>query len=351
MSYDVLVAPDLLHQVGRIVADRASAHRYAIITDSNLVDSHAAAVLSEISQVGDVSLFSFPAGEANKTRATWSRLTDEILAAGFGRDSAIVGVGGGVVGDMAGFVAATYMRGIPVIQIPTTLLAMIDSSIGGKTGVDVSAGKNLVGAFHQPAVVIEDPAVLATLPPNEIRNGLAEAIKHGAIADEEYFTHLAQNSTISAGPLMTDLVARSVRIKAAVVAEDELEGGKRAILNFGHTVGHAVELATEFSVQHGEAVAIGMIAESKIGEELGVTSRGTTDRIIDALIGAGLPTSIPPQINAADLIELMKTDKKARAGTVRFSLLKRVGESALADVSNWTHNVPEALLTNYLAGS
>jgi 3-dehydroquinate synthase len=339
-----MVGNGIVAEIARILGDRAPAHRYAVVTDSNLAESHAAAVAESISKTSSVSVFTFPAGEAHKTIETWTNVTDAMLAEGFGRDSTVVGVGGGVVGDMAGFVAATYMRGIPVVHIPTSLLAMVDSSIGGKTGVDVAAGKNLVGAFHQPSVVITDPETLSTLPADELRNGMAEAVKHGAIADSEYFGTLSGLLEIPTGALMTDVVAESVRIKTSVVSQDEFESGKRAILNFGHTIGHAIEFATGFSTSHGEAVAIGMVAEAHAGERLGVTEAGTSDRLQACLAGLGLPVSLPAGMKASHLIELMQNDKKARLGSVRFSLLEKIGAAANNGVSEWTHEVDRLIV-------
>src|SRR6185312_7677005 len=214
----------------------------------------------------NVQLFEFPAGEWNKTRETWARLSDRLLEHQFGRDSAVIALGGGVVGDVAGFVAATYLRGIPYVQVPTSLLAMIDSSIGGKTGVDVTAGKNLIGAFHQPRLVVADLDVLSSLPRSQLAAGIAEAVKHGVIADAEYFAFLeATPDAILRGDAaaVERLVTRSIEIKAAVVAEDEREMGRRAILNFGHTVGHAIEATVKYDMLHGEAVAIGMAYEAE----------------------------------------------------------------------------------------
>jgi 3-dehydroquinate synthase len=265
-----------------------------------------------------------PAGEAHKTRATWAELTDGLLAAGCGRDTVIVAVGGGVVGDVAGFVAATYLRGVPVVQVPTSLLAMIDAAIGGKTAVDVPAGKNLVGAFHPPALIAIDPPLLATLPARELRAGLAEAIKHGAIRDAAYLDALAPDLAAlgdpaqATSPVMRALIERSVAIKAAVVAADPTERGERAILNFGHTLGHAIEAASGFALRHGEAIAIGMVLEARLGERLGVTARGVADRLEALLTDAGLPTH--SDLPAADLLARTRTDKKNAAGRVRYAL-------------------------------
>jgi 3-dehydroquinate synthase len=241
---------------------------------------------------------------------------------------------------MAGFVAATFMRGIPVVQIPTTLLAMIDASIGGKTGVDTPTGKNLVGAFHPPGAVIIDPAVLDTLPLEHLRTGLAEAIKHGVIADEAYFSfleELAPRLLASAAPREPDtlqvlarLIEWSVQIKAGVVAHDEREHGVRKILNFGHTIGHAIELLSNFSLAHGDAVAIGMVLESTAAEQAGVTDCGTTDRIVRMLRHVGLPTIRPAGPTPDQIIDLMLGDKKSRAGAIEYAVPIRLGVMANA---------------------
>jgi 3-dehydroquinate synthase len=295
-----------------------------------------------------------PAGESNKTREVWARLTDDMLAKGYGRDSAVIALGGGVVGDLAGFVAATFMRGIPVIQVPTTLLAMIDASIGGKTAVDTPAGKNLVGAFHPPAAVIIDPQVLTTLPLRELRAGFAEAFKHGVIADEPYLNDVANSASglLSAdgqkGDSMLSLIVRSVEIKADVVSRDEREGGLRQILNFGHTIGHAVELVSGYSLLHGEAVAIGMALESELAEQIGLAQTGTAARVSSALKSAGLPTALPSGSDGEAVIEAMRSDKKGRSGRTRFALPLRIGAMAGAD-TGWTVSVRDDQLREVLA--
>ncbi|HKG95018.1 MAG TPA: 3-dehydroquinate synthase family protein, partial [Gemmatimonadaceae bacterium] len=254
-SYTVIIEPGSLDSIGEVARRTAPAHRYVVITDDRVGPIYAARVRAAMG-AGRVDVLSVPAGEAHKTRESWARLTDEMLAAGAGRDTTVIALGGGVVGDLAGFVAATFMRGVPVIQLPTTLLAMIDSSIGGKTGVDTPAGKNLVGAFHRPAAVIADPLTLTTLPPSQLRAGLAEAIKHGAIVDAEYFERLRADADALVDPAragggrMRDVIARSVEIKAEVVRRDEREGGLRKILNFGHTIGHAVESLSGYALLH-----------------------------------------------------------------------------------------------------
>jgi 3-dehydroquinate synthase len=257
------------------------------------------------------------------------------------------------VGDVAGFVAATYLRGVPYVQVPTTLLAMIDSSIGGKTGVDVPAGKNLLGAFHQPRLVVVDPDVLTTLPRAQLIAGMAEAVKHGVIADADYFAFLEASHgralARDAGAI-DRLVTRSIEIKAAVVAEDERELGRRAILNFGHTVGHAVEAATKFTLLHGEAVAIGMAYEARLAEELTLAAPGTAQRIRSLLERVGLPLERPAGAEVEALLIAMRLDKKARAGAVRFALPQTVGSMYGNDEQGWTVAAPEELVREVLSG-
>src|SRR5882672_11368545 len=271
-SYDIVIGRGLLADLPAFVKTACPASRYVVITDSHVAKLYGEQVMARFHEAKlPVELLEFPAGEWNKTRETWASLSDRMLAAQLGRDSAVIALGGGVVGDLAGFVAATYLRGIPCIQVPTTLLAMIDSSIGGKAGVDVPAGKNLLGAFHQPRLVVVDTAVLASLAPAQLIAGMAEAVKHGVIADADYFAFLegSHGRALARDPAAIDrLVTRSIEIKAAVVADDEREMGRRAILNFGHTVGHAVEAATQFTMLHGEAVAIGMAYEARLAEAL-----------------------------------------------------------------------------------
>ncbi len=298
-------------------------------------------------------MLTFPAGEPSKTRDTWSRLTDALLDQGFGRDSGIVSVGGGVTGDLAGFVAATFLRGVPWLQVPTTLLAMVDAAVGGKTGVDTPGGKNLVGAFHQPAAILMDPTVLATLPATELRNGLAEAVKHAAILDAVHFAWLggAMRTVLARDPrAIQSLLKRNVTLKAEVVQRDEQEQGRRAILNAGHTIGHALESASGFSLSHGEGVAIGLIVEAQIGERLGVTERGTVGEISSLLESMELPVRVPRGLAPDAIMAAVRNDKKNRMSAVRLVLLARVGVVHGSDRGGWTVAVPEALLRDVLAG-
>jgi len=349
----IRIAPGLLAKAGGVTRELAPAHRYAVITDSNVGPLYAEKIRSQLEK-GSADIFTVPAGESNKTRESWARLTDQMLAKKYGRDSAVIALGGGVIGDLAGFVAATFMRGIPVVQIPTTLVAMVDASIGGKTAVDTPAGKNLVGAFHPPTAVLIDPQLLATLPLREMRAGFAEIVKHGVIADDVYLREVASGASEllsadgSASDRMLSLIVRSVEIKADIVSRDEREEGLRKTLNFGHTIGHAVELVSGYSLLHGEAVAIGMALESKLAEQIGVARTGTAATITKALQSAGLPTDLPPGIEPDAVIEAMKSDKKGVSGKTRFALPLRIGAMAGAE-TGWTVPVSDNQLREVLA--
>jgi 3-dehydroquinate synthase len=277
-----------------------------------------------------------------------------LLVRGFGRDSAVIALGGGVVGDLAGFLAATFMRGIPIVQVPTSLMAMVDSAIGGKTAVDTPAGKNLVGVFHHPAAIIVDPQVLGTLPLNEMRAGFAEVIKHGVIADEPYLRTVvggAKKLLAKDGPTSDSMLAaivHSIEIKAAVVSRDEREEGLRKTLNFGHTIGHAIELVSGYTLLHGEAIAVGMALEARLAERLGVAEPGTADAIVGALRAFSLPTTLPDSCESDAVIAAMGSDKKARGGKTRFALPRRVGSMA-GEESGWTVSVSNDQLREVLA--
>lgn len=332
--------------------------RLAIISDDIVAPLYADRVATACGAPGTpaAAVFTVAAGEASKTRDRWAQLTDEMLAGGFGRDSAIVALGGGVIGDLAGFVAATFMRGIPVIQVPTTLLAMIDASIGGKTGVNTGAGKNLVGAFHHPVLVLTDPGALRTLPAVHLRNGLAEAIKLGVIASPAEFAWIASNVAAIArdgGPaddLAVRLVRRNIELKANIVTRDEREDGLRKTLNFGHTIGHAIEVQSGYAMPHGECVAIGMVAEAHIAARLGVGDADLADSIAQVVQRAGLPTRLPNVITPAAVLAATRTDKKARAGAVEYALPVRIGLMAGRD-RGYAIPVPDALVLEALAVS
>jgi 3-dehydroquinate synthase len=339
--YPVFVGPDLLEHLPVVLSTYAPTRRVAVISDDEVGPIHGASVATTLADSGhDVTVLTFPAGEASKTRTSWSILTDGMLEAGLGRDCVVVAVGGGVTTDLAGFVAATYLRGVPIVHVPTSTLAMIDASVGGKTGVDVHAGKNLVGAFHAPRAVVADTTVLATLERARRAEGLVEAVKHGAIRDEAHFGLVVERaeSLIAAEPMAcAEVVAASVRLKAEVVAQDEFEEGVRQILNFGHTIGHAIEAAADYRIGHGRAVACGMIAEARLGEGLGVTEAGTAACLIEAL--APLTVRGEVDLDPTKARDFLGADKKSRDGQARYVLLRRIGEVARDD--GWTHEIDD----------
>jgi 3-dehydroquinate synthase len=347
-DYPVLVGVGVLADLPRLLGDHAPARRYAFISDDNVASLHGHPLMENTREAGlDAALFTFPAGEASKTRRSWSILTDELLESGFGRDSCVVAVGGGVTTDLAGFVAATYLRGVPIVQVPTSYLAMIDASVGGKTGVDVAAGKNLVGAFHPPRLVVADTHVARTLPREQRAQGLVEAFKHGAILDAAYFARLfgGVSALLEADPHAAEAaVLRSVELKADVVSQDEREGGYRQILNFGHTLGHAMEAASSYGLGHGTAVALGMVLEAEVGERLGITEPGTREDLISALDGLVDLGPVPLDLRAA--LGYLRADKKTRAQRLRLVLLRRLG--AVHPGSGWSHEVDEGLLAEVL---
>jgi 3-dehydroquinate synthase len=351
-SYDIVIGRGLLGDVAPLVQAACPAARYAVITDSHVGKLYGEQLVARCHDATlHAELFEFPAGEWNKTRETWASLSDRMLARQFGRDCAVIALGGGVVGDVAGFVAATYLRSVPYVQVPTTLLAMIDSSIGGKTGVDVPTGKNLLGAFHQPRLVVADLDTLRSLPSVQLAAGMAEAVKHGAIADGEYFAFLEgcqQAVAAQEADVLERVVRRSVEIKAEIVAADEREAGRRAILNFGHTVAHAIETTGKFAVPHGEAVAIGMAYEARLAEALGLAQPGTADRIGRLLERYGLPLELPGTATTDDLVAAMQSDKKARAGAVRFALPRAVGTMHGDARTGWTVAAPVGVLRRVL---
>jgi 3-dehydroquinate synthase len=340
-SYDILIDRGILARLPALLAEHCPAAAYAVIGDSHVAKLYGERVTTSLRAAGMVAeLLTFPAGEWNKTRDTWTALCDRMLAAHVGRDGAVLAVGGGVTGDLAGFVAATYHRGVPWVQVPTSLLAMIDSSIGGKTGVDTPQGKNLLGAFHQPRLVVADLDVLATLALPQLAAGMAEAIKHAVIADAEYFALLERSPVpvTAEGATVERVVARSVEIKAAIVSADEREAGRRAALNFGHTVGHALEATSGYALLHGEAVAIGMDLAARIAERLENWGPDSVERQRRLLHAYGLPTAIPAGVDRAQLLELTLHDKKVRAGRVRWVLPTQIGSATVTD------DVPEALV-------
>jgi 3-dehydroquinate synthase len=350
-AHDVLIGRGRLADLGDVVARCAPAHRCAVIADATVTALHGAAAAAALGAAGIDSLgLSFPPGERSKNRAEWQRLTDALLQARCGRDTTIVALGGGVSGDLAGFVAATFMRGVPLVVVPTTLLAMVDAAIGGKTAVDVPAGKNLVGAFHPPAAILTDPDLLATLPAAELRQGFAEAVKHGAIADAAHLEWIAAHAAALAAAepaALDDLVRTSVAIKAAVVGRDPWERGERASLNAGHTIAHALERCSGFAIPHGDAVAIGLVVEARAGEAAAITRPGTADALARVLLRLGLPVR-PPGLATAEVLAATRTDKKGRSGTPRYALLRRPGAIARTDNGGWTFALDDSLLARAL---
>ncbi len=351
--YAVHIEAGVLDRLPGVLSAAAPAHRYVIVTDgvvNALLGARVAGVLRDAGL--RVNIVPVPAGEAAKTIRTWEEVQEAMLGLGVGRDGCVLALGGGVVGDLAGFAAATYLRGIPVVQVPTTLLAMIDASVGGKTGVDTRAGKNLIGALHQPRAVVADPEVLATLPASELRSGLAEALKHGAIRERAYLEWIvAHAADVLAGDvaILTELIARSVRIKAAFAAADPREAGPRQALNFGHTIGHAIEALTGYALRHGHAVAVGMVAEGALGERIGVSTPGTAAVLRSAVEALGLPARVPAGIAPDDILAAVRADKKARASRPRYILLRTVGEIARAPDGAWTHPADDAAVRTALS--
>ncbi len=350
-SYPVRIGRGSLAELPKLLARHCPAHAYALIADAGVWGLHGARVRAVCSGLDQpLTIHTFKPGEQSKNRTEWSRLTDSLLATGLGRDGCVIALGGGVAGDLAGFVAATYMRGIPVVQVPTSLVAMVDASVGGKTGVDVAAGKNLVGAFHPPRFVLADPDLSVTLPRRERSQGLAEAIKHGAILDPAYFGWIERRAEdlLGGDPHATGaLVMRSVELKAHVVGEDEREAGMRQILNFGHTLGHALEAESEFRLPHGSAVAIGMVLEAQLGERLGVTERGISGRIAEVLDRAELPTRAPGRPDPETVLKLLSRDKKARSGISRYVLLARIGR--VDRRHGWSWELTRPIIEEFLA--
>ena len=351
-QYPVVIARGGLAELGNRVAEAAPAHRYALIADSQVAETCADAALASLARAGcDARLIVFPAGESNKSRSTWSSLSDEMLSGGFGRDSAIIALGGGVVGDLAGFVASTYMRGVPFVVVPTSLLAMVDASVGGKTGLDTEQVKNAIGAFHHPRLVLIDPELLATLPKPHLRAGLAEAVKTAAIRDADRFAWIEDHAGALADgelDLLTELIAACVSIKSAVVSCDPHETGLRQILNFGHTAGHALEALAGLSLLHGEAVAAGMRLEARLGEAIGVTEQGTADRLDEALEACEIPNLLDGSVSAGPLLAAAASDKKNRAGCARWVLLRRIGEVAMDESGAYSFAIDDAEALGHL---
>ncbi len=330
-KYDIRIGPGLLGQLGEWVKPLAPAPMCGVITDSNVAPKYLATARESLSAAGyRVIEHVIPAGEQHKNIQTAIGALDKLLHARVERSTPVIALGGGVVGDLAGFVAATLLRGVPFVQVPTTLLAAVDASVGGKVGIDHAAGKNLIGAFHQPRLVATDISTFATLPVDEIRGGLAECIKHGVIRDADLFAFIAGNvgKIVTADPAtMEELVTRNVKIKAAIVEEDPFEHGVRALLNFGHTFGHAMETVLNYSgITHGQAVAAGMTAASRLAHKLGRFPQEELCKLLGLLDTVELPTCCL-NIEVDKVLAAMWTDKKVKSGQIRLILPSKIGHA------------------------
>ncbi|MBI5563430.1 MAG: 3-dehydroquinate synthase [Chloroflexi bacterium] len=320
-SMSILLGADVLNALGVMLRARGLRGRVALISDSNVAPLYGERVAKSLSMSGfEPVLLRVPAGEASKTLETAGVLYEKLVEGGIERNGLIIALGGGMIGDLAGFVAATYLRGIQWIDVPTSLLAMIDASIGGKVGVDLSAGKNLVGAFHPPLLTISDMTTLHSLPGREFRSGLAEMIKAGVIGDAELFAMFE-----SGGTDLPEMMRRSIQVKVDVVREDPFERGRRAALNLGHTIGHGIESASKFELLHGEAIAIGTIAEARVAERMGLARSGVADRIERVIERVDLPTRFVG-LDIEEIIALMQADKKKKGGRLKYALPRDVGD-------------------------
>ncbi|MBN1470981.1 MAG: 3-dehydroquinate synthase [Syntrophaceae bacterium] len=328
-SYEIRIGKDILDRITLLIAKDHKAGRYVVITDNGVGMLYGKKFIHALKDIGlNASIIEFPAGEASKNINTVLEIAGKLMESGADRETCLIALGGGVVGDIAGFVASIFMRSVPYIQIPTTLVAQVDSSIGGKTGVDFSFGKNLLGTFYQPGAVFVNLSFLETLPEKEFNNGLAEIIKYGIIDDEKMFSNLEANidALRTKDPkFLLSVVENCCQIKKSVVEIDEKDHGLRRILNFGHTLGHALEAMSKFSITHGEGVAMGMVAAARISEKKGYLKSNETKRI-ETLIGkAGLPVKIPKSLDTEKIIAKLKMDKKRKGGIINFVLLKKIG--------------------------
>ncbi|MBI4284798.1 MAG: 3-dehydroquinate synthase [Chloroflexi bacterium] len=333
-SYDICVGAGILEQIGQLLREIGCQGKVVIITDTTVKGLYGVTLQDSLSAEGfSVSLLEIPPGEAQKSLETARQLYDDLSALYAERSTPVLALGGGVVGDLAGFVAATYLRGMPLVQIPTTLLAQVDSSIGGKVAVDHGRLKNMIGVFYQPRLVIADVGVLKTLDARELGNGLAEVIKYAVISDGGFFAYLENNlDRIKAldPAVLEEVVAKSAEVKARVVEKDERDTGLRNILNYGHTTGHAIEAVSDFAIAHGEAVAIGMVVAGEISHRLGMLSIGELERIARLISRAGLPARLPT-LDVDKLIEAMKHDKKVSRGKVKLVLARAIGDVFVTD--------------------
>ncbi len=310
----------------------------AVVTDENVGAAYLERVTGALTNSGfETCAVTIPAGEQYKTLETVSQLWESFSSAKIERGSTVVALGGGVVGDLAGYAASAWLRGVPWVAVPTSLLAMVDASMGGKTGFDLPQGKNLVGAFHPPRLVLADPEVLASLPEVEWINGMAEVVKHGVIADAGLFEICRREfRSLQDFGILAKLVSRAMAVKVKIIEEDPYEQGVRAALNLGHTVGHGVELASGFKLRHGEAVSIGMVVEARMAEQIGLAPRGVADEIAATLQTVGLPTEIPADLDRDAIAAAMSRDKKKAGGVVKFALPAAIGDVRVGiEIEDW----------------
>jgi shikimate kinase / 3-dehydroquinate synthase len=325
-GYDVVIQKGGLDWLGELMKERDFGKMIVVVADSNVGPLYGERVLESLDGQGfKTNLLTIPAGEQYKTLKTVSSLWHGFLGAGLDRNSTVVALGGGVTGDLSGFAASTFLRGIPWVGVPTSVLAMVDSSIGGKTACDLPEGKNLIGAFHFPGLVLSDPDTLATLPDEEVRSGLGEVVKHGVVGDRILF-QLCGRGFDAVKVSLSEIIRRAMAVKIKIIEADPLERGLRATLNFGHTIGHALETASNYRLRHGEAVAIGMVAEARLAERLGLANSGLSEAIEVTLNGLGLPVRIPSDLHRSDVRRAISFDKKKDKGVVRFALPVSIGE-------------------------
>ena len=337
-SYAIAIAPDSLKDLGSKMKQLKIGKKVLVVSNPEIFSHYGDACVESLQAAGfETCTHLIPAGEEYKNLQSIQQVYDTALSNHIERSSTFVALGGGVVGDMTGFSAATWLRGVNFVQVPTSLLAIVDASVGGKTGVNHPQGKNLIGAFYQPKLVAIDPNLLKTLPLREFRAGIAEIIKYGVIWDEDLFTKLEHCDRLDSldyvsNELLEMMITRSCQAKAEVVSQDEKESGLRAILNYGHTIAHAVESLTHYKqFVHGEAVAIGMVAAGKIAVEMGLWTTEAAKRQDALIVKAGLPTDIPSEIAIEDILETIKSDKKVKAGKVRFILPTAIGKAIISD--------------------
>ena len=332
-EYDVLVRNGAIDRLGEMLWLRGLQNPI-LVTDEIVAKFHAENAISALRASGfDPKMLTVPAGEAYKNLETIGQLWHGFLESGMDRKSTVIALGGGVIGDMAGFAASTFMRGIPWVGVPTTLLAMVDASLGGKTGFDLPEGKNLIGSFHPPKLVLADPQLLRTLPEAELISGMAEVVKHGIISDPELFSLCVRGLDWVKGNL-EEIIKRAMAVKIKIIEEDPYEKGFRAALNLGHTVGHAVELVSKFNLRHGEATSIGMAAEAKYSARIGLAGLGLVESVTASLSGLGLSIHIPKEMSREEILCAMRVDKKKNAKSIRFALPVEIGTVKLVDVTD-----------------